>query len=125
LTVIVAYIVHQNREFRYNGIHTIAMAVYTFAALIVAIVSVVKYRRLKSPLVSAAKAISLASAAVSMLSLETAMIATFGENDSPEFRHSITAATGFVICTFVLTMAIYMIVRASKQIKILKNGERG
>lgn len=124
LSVIVTYVVYRNKGFEYSAIHTITMAVYTFAAMIVAIVNVVRYRRFESPLMSAAKAISLASAVVSLLSLETTVVAAFGGNDNPEFRRSLTALTGFVICTFVLGMAVYMIVHANKQIKILKKGER-
>ncbi len=122
LAIIVFFIVRQNRGFEYNYIHTIAMAAYTFTAMTVAVVNVVRYRRYESPLMSAAKAISLASAVVSILSLETAMLSAFGEQNDPVFRRTMTASTGAAVCIFVLTMAIYMIVRASKEIKILGEG---
>lgn len=122
LAVIVFFIVRQNRGFQYHYIQTIAMAAYTFASMTMAVINVVKYRRYESPLMSAAKAISLASALVSMLSLETAMLTAFGEGDDPVFRQIMTACTGTVVCLFVLGMAIYMIIRSTKEIKQIKKG---
>lgn len=124
LAVIVFYIVWQNRGFSYHYIQTIAMAAYTFASMTLAVINVVKYRRYESPVMSAAKAISLASALVSMLSLETAMLTAFGENSTPQFRQIMTAATGAAVCTAVLAMAVYMIVHSSKAINKLKKERR-
>lgn len=121
LAIIVFYIVQQGMEFKNSYIPIIAMAAYTFAAMIVAIVNVVRYRRFNSPVMSAAKAISLSSAVVSLLSLEASMVEAFGEQTSIGFRRRINASTGAAVCIFVLTMAIYMIVRSSKEINKLKN----
>lgn len=117
LAVIVTYIVWQNRGFEYNEILTIAMAAYTFFSMTKAIINVVKYRRYESPLMSAAKAISLAAALVSMLSLETAMLTAFGGENTPQFRQTMTAATGSAVCLMVLALAIYMIVHSTKEMK--------
>lgn len=117
LAVIVFYVVWQNRGFQHHPITTIAMAAYTFTSLTLAIVNVVKYRKYQSPVLSASKAISLAAACVSMLTLETAMLAAFGEQGDGEFRQVTTALTGAVVCLLVLVMAIYMIVRSTREIK--------
>ena len=69
---------------------------------------------------AAAKVISLTAALVSMLSLETAMLARFG-GDELEFRRIMLGASGGVVCAIVLTMAIYMIVRSTRHLKKLKN----
>ena len=119
LAGIVVYIVNQNRGFTYPGLLIYAMATYTFYITIAAIINVVKFRKRGSPLLSAAKAISLTAALVSMLSLETAMLAQFGA-DQPEFRRIMTGASGGAVCVFVLGMAVYMIVRASRQLKKLR-----
>lgn len=120
LGVIVFYIVWQNRGFEYHYIHTIAMAAYTFTAMTLAVINVMKYRRFESPLMSAARVISLASALVSILSLETAMLTAFGKPGTDSFRQLMTALTGTVICLLILAIAIYMIVHATKEIKQLK-----
>lgn len=121
LGVIVFYVVWQNRGFEHHYIVTIAMAAYTFTALTKSIINVIKFRRYESPVMSAAKAISLAAALVSVLSLETAMLTAFGEQDDPVFRQIMTAATGAAVCIGILVMAIYMIIRSTKEIKSIKN----
>lgn len=120
LAVIVFYIAWQNRGFEHHPITTIAMAAYTFATLTKAIINVVKYRKYQSSVMSASKVISLVTACVSMLTLETAMLTAFGEQDDPAFRQTMTALTGAAVCLFVLFMAIYMIVRATKGIQSIK-----
>ena len=80
----------------------------------------VKFRKQNSPTLSAAKVINLASALVSMLALETAMISQFGSEESPLFRRAMTSATGAFVCLVVLSTAVYMIVRATKNLKRLQ-----
>lgn len=120
LTVIIAYITWQNRAFKHHEITTIAMATYTFGAFTLAIVNMVKYRKYKSPVYSAAKTISLASACVSMITLENAMITTFGKEEDESFRQWMLGASGGVVSIVVLSLAIYMIVVATKQLKQLR-----
>lgn len=124
LAVIVFYIAWQNRGFEHHFITTIAMATYTFATLAKAIVNVVKYRKYQSPLMSASKAISLVSAFVSVLTLETAMLTAFDEQNDPLFRQIMTSTTGAAVCLIVFAVAIYMIVRSTKDIKKIKGSSR-
>jgi hypothetical protein len=116
LACIVVYIVHKNQGMTYPGLLIYAMAVYAFYAVITAVINVIRFRRQGSPIHSAAKVISLTAALVSMLSLETAMLAEFGA-DQPEFRKIMTSISGGVVCTFVLAMAVYMIVRSTGYLK--------
>ena len=117
LAGIVVFMVHQNRGFDYPGLLIYAMAAYAFYAVTIAIINIVKIRKHKSPILSAAKAINLVAALVSILSLETAMLAQFGGDDDPLFRQVMTGATGGGVCTIVIGMAIYMIWRANKNLK--------
>ena len=123
LGVIVGYIVWQGRTFRHHSITTIAMAAYTFTSMALAVIDVVKTRKYNSPVLSATKAIRLAAAVVSMLTLETAMLTAFGGDENSVFRTAMTAATGSVVCLFVLAMAGFMIIRSSKELKENRNGE--
>ena len=120
LTGIVVFMVQQNRGFVYPGLLIYAMAAYSFYAVTIAIINIVKTRRHKSPILSAAKVINLVAAMVSILSLETAMLAQFGGNDDPKFRQIMTSATGGGVCTIVIGMAIFMIFRANKNLKNLQ-----
>ncbi|MBR3862295.1 MAG: hypothetical protein IKM42_01400 [Clostridia bacterium] len=124
LLVIVSFIIWQNRGFSYHSITTIAMATYTFGAFTVAIVNIIKYRKYNSPLLSASKAVSMTTASVSMLSLETAMLSAFGSESDTTFRQLITGLSGAAVCLFVLGMAIYMITHAAKELKIRKQGDQ-
>lgn len=117
LAVIILYFVCQIRVFRHHEITTIAMAAYTFASLALAIVNAVRYSRYKSPVYSAAKAISLASASVSVLTLENAMLTAFGQENSELFRQIMLGATGSGVVLFVIGMAVYMISRANRELR--------
>lgn len=118
LSAIVFYITWQGRTFRHHEITTIALAAYTFFSLTKAIIQVVKFRKYKSPVFSATKTVSLAAALVSMLTLESAMLTSFGEEGQELFTRIMTGATGGVVTLLVLAIAIYMIVTSTKQIKL-------
>lgn len=125
LAVIVFFIVWENRGFEHHYIYTIALAAHTFFSMTMAIINVIKYRRYKSPVMSSAKVISLASALVSMLSMETAMLHAFGAENGPEFRQLMTALTGTGVCVIILAMAVYMIIHGTKEIKKTKGASYG
>lgn len=123
LSGMVLSLVRQEGGYDYPGVLIYVMAMYAFYAVITAVINTVKSRRHGSPALSAAKAISLTAALVSMLALETAMLSQFGGGDDAMFRQVMLSASGGVICAFVFGMAVYMIVRATKQIKILKGAK--
>lgn len=68
----------QDRTFHYAGVLIYVMALYAFCALPSACVNLFRLRKQGSPVLSTAKAISLAAALMSMLSLEIAMLSRFG-----------------------------------------------
>lgn len=117
LSGMAALVVIENKGFQYAGFLIYAMAAYTFYTTIISVINVIKYRRLNSPVMSAAKAINLAAALVSMLSLETAMLAQFGDDEI--FRRNITAITSAAVCTTVLGIAVFMI--ASSTVRLNKD----
>ena len=106
-----------NRGFRYQGILIYVIAMYTFYVTAMAIIDMVKYRKYKSPVMSITKVIKMASALFSMLFLETAMFAQFGADTSPETKRVMIILTGAGICVVVVAMAVYMIVKTSKELK--------
>ena len=119
LVAIVVIVIKQDKGFEYSGLLIYAMAVYAFYAVITSVMSVVKFRKYGSPVLSAAKVISLTAALVSMLSLETAMLAQFGGNDDALFRRIMTSATGAGVCIIVLGMAVFMIAKSTKTLKYM------
>ena len=88
---VVVIAVRQNKGFEYSGLLIYTMALYAFYSIITAVINVVKFRKYGNLIMSAAKVINLTAALVSMLSLETAMIAQFG-SDAAAFRQIMTSA---------------------------------
>ena len=124
LALIIFFMVYWNRTFNHHEITTITIAAYTFASLTMAIMNVVKYRKYNSPVYSASKAISLTAALVSMLTLESTMLTTFGDGTMDlTTRRIMLGATGGVISVFIIGMAIYMIVQSNKKLKLLRTAE--
>ena len=120
LAIIIFFIVYWNKTFIYSDIITITLATYTFMTFTFAIINCVKYRKYNSPIYSAAKIITLISACVSMLTLETTMLTTFGTQNSEMFRQIMLACTGTVVTIFTIAMAIIMIIRGTKKLRSLK-----
>ncbi len=120
LAVIVFFIVYWNRTFNHHMITTISMAAYTFFTFTFAIINSIKYKKYKSPVYSAAKTISLIAGAVSMLTLETTMLTTFGSEQDPMFRQIMLSLTGVAVIGFAITMAIVMLIKGNKQLKSKK-----
>lgn len=121
LSVIVVFMVYWNKTFYHHMITTIALAAYTFFTFTFAIINLVRYKKYKSPVYSAAKTITLIAGAVSMLTLETTMLTTFGEGENPMFNQVILSVTGVAVIGFAITMALIMIIKGHKQIKQQKN----
>lgn len=113
----VLMILHQNKGFEYNGMLIYVMAAYTFYITVNAIINLVKYRKLGSPVMSMAKIINMAAALVSMLSLETAMFSQFGEDMSPDDQRLMIMLTGAGVSIVIVAMSVYSIVKNSKEMK--------
>lgn len=113
----VLMILYQNRGFAYQGILIYVMAAYSFYSTIHAVVDIVRYRKLGSPVMSAAKVVSLSAALVSMLSLETAMFSQFGADMALQDQRIMIAATGAGVSVTVITLSVLLIVQAARQLK--------
>lgn len=122
LAAIVVIVVKHNKGFEYAGFLIYAMALYAFYAVITFGINVIKFRKYGRPVMSAAKVINLTAALVSMLSLETAMLAQFG-GDEVIFRQIMTSATGTGVCVTVLGMAVFMIAKSTKVINNINQDE--
>ena len=118
----VLMILYQNKGYEYHGILIYVMAAYTFCITTAAIVNLVKYRKLGSPVMSMTKIISMAAALVSMLSLETAMFSEFGKDMTTENKQIFIMLTGAGVSIIIVAMSVYSIVKNSKEIKqIMEN----
>ena len=125
LALIVFFMVYWNRTFEHHMITAIAMAAYTFLSFTLAILNVIKYRKYQSPVFSAAKAISFASACVSMLTLTSTMLTTFHDGSMDATTQKLMlGGVGAAVVAVVTYIAIYMIVGSTKKLKAeVENGE--
>ena len=119
LVMVVVMIVRQRGGFNYPGALIYLVAAYAFWAIANATVKLVRFHRRDDPLMSAAKTVSLTAAMVSMLSLQTALITRFGEEDMM-FHDVMTSIVGGVACLTELNIAVYMIRRGNKMIAQIK-----
>ena len=121
LTLIIFFMVYWNRTFEHHMITAIAMAAYTFTSFTLAIINVIKYKKYNSPVFSASKATSFASACVSMLTLASTMLTTFGDGTmSLSERKMMLGCIGAAVSLVVVAMAIGMISKSSKKLKDFK-----
>jgi len=121
----VLMMLYQDKGYEYRGILIYVMAAYTFYITVHAIVSIIKYRRHGSPVMSMAKVISLSAALVSMLQLETAMLSEFGTDQAAGFKRIMIASTGAGVSAVIISLSALMIVKATKEIKLTKGIRNG
>lgn len=117
LSVMIVFFVRQLKGVHHHPITTITMAAYTFTALVLATVQAIRFRRQGSPVYAAAKIATLASASVSMLPLENAMLYTFGGGKNPAFDRWMLGVTGAVVVLLIQGMAIWMIGKATRVLR--------
>lgn len=111
MTAIAAQMVWQNRAYRSPGTLIYASAAYTFYCFGSAAASAVKAHRMHDPVHAAAKMLGLAGALMSVLTLQTAMLAQFGGDAA--MRRTMNAVTGACVCSLVFCMAVFMAVRGN------------
>ena len=99
--------------YSYPGYVIYLSALYTFYTIILAIVNLVKFRKLGSPILSAAKVLNFVAALMSLLGLQTAMISQFS-TEGENFRRMMNAITGGGVWFSVILIAVYMLLRSRK-----------
>lgn len=117
LIAILVLAIHYNNGFYYAGYLIYIMAVYAFYNMISAIVTLVKYRNVGSPVMSASKVVRFSAALISMLSLEMAMLNSFDTTGNTVFRNRTIGMTGFVISALLIATSCYMITHSTKQLR--------
>lgn len=106
------YTIYEGRAVEYPGHLIYAAAGYAFYSLAMAVCNLVRYRKLQDPVCSAAKALTLAAALVSMFFLQASMFAAFG--DGAAWQRQMSMATGGCVFLLIAAMALYMIRRSTR-----------
>lgn len=113
LTMIILIIVNQKIVNIYPNWMAITVAVYTFYLLFTSIYGLIKYRKYKSPLISASKVINVITSLVSLISLEIILIPTFG-GDQAGFFEIMIMITGGGIALIIIIISLYMIIKSTE-----------
>ena len=116
LSGIIARMIAHNDAYDYPGVLIYAMAAYTFYAVILSVVALVRFRRHGSPILSAIKVVNLTAALVALLSLEATMLQRFDDGNDWTFRGRMIGISGLVASLILLSMSVYMIAHASRKL---------
>lgn len=104
----IVLMVRTDSGFSYPGYVIYLSALYTFYTMITSAINLIRFRRLGSPILSAAKVLNFVAAMMSILGLQTAMISRFSENGE-DYRKMMNAITGGFVYGIVILIAIYML----------------
>lgn len=117
LSCIALSMVLEQKAPAFSDVFVITSAAYTFYILTLSIVDLVRYRKYKSPVLSAAKAVRFVQALISLLSLEASMLVQFGDDD--RYRRLMLSLSGAGVWATTAAISVYMIVRANQEMKKL------
>ena len=113
LFLVVLMMTFAGKSFRYQGTLIYAYAAYTVYKLTMAIVNLPKSKRQGDMTVEAMQAVSLTDALVSLIALQTALLAQFGGEGNRQPLYN--GITGIVVCLGVLAIGVIIIVRGQKR----------
>ena len=113
LVGMIILIVYSHQTFYYAGYLIYAVALYDFYLIITALINVFKYRKNAELIITASRYMNLTIATVSMISLEVAMIYTFGDNDT-ELKSLMTSLMGIAVTIINSIMAVSLICKGRK-----------
>ena len=120
VTGLVVQLIWKGESYRYPGLLIYAFAAYSFYCIAMAIRNMARHRKLESPVLAAAKMLSFACALMSILATQTAMLTQFGDGNTA-FARVMNAATGSVVCFLIFGLAVWMVLRANKEMKKMED----
>lgn len=116
MSAIIFQVVRDNQTYSYPGTIIYAFAAYAFYKIILAALNLIRRRGQEDPLLAAVRHLSLATAMVSVFSLQTALLSAFGAH-KPQFRLMINAVSGAAVCLGMLLIAVTMICRSTRMLR--------
>lgn len=103
----------------YDTIVMLTIATYTFYKITLAIINFIKVRKHNSQLLTTIRNISIADASMSVLPLQSSMIASF--DNTMKDMHLMTLLTGSGICVIFLWLGVSMIMKSKRKKKGVAN----
>ena len=118
LLALVLFILFDFRKTDFHSATTVISTTYTLILFTLAAVNLIKERKASAPLIKAARVLSLITASVSFLSVQTALCSSLLPPKHFFLGRILVGTSGALICIFVLGAGIYMITRYKKETKI-------
>lgn len=116
LQAVVGLIVKNGSGYTYKDSLIFLVAAYDFFCLVRAMTYLIRDRKKAAPDLVAIKTVSFATSLVSMLSLQTAMLASFGGAAGETWKRTMNGITGTAVCLVLIFTGVHMIVRARKEL---------
>ena len=110
----IVLMIRTNAGYTYPDYVIYMSALYTFYTMILSIINLMKFHKIGSPILSAAKVLNFIASMMSILGLQTAMIAQFSEGDT-NFRRLMNTITGGSVYGIVIIIAVYMLIHSAKK----------
>ena len=98
----------------HSEIIVISIAAYTFYKITMAVINMVKVRKMQSPILITLRNIGVADALVSLLTLQATMLASFRETSSVD-PNRMNGITGLAVCILIAALGVSMICYTSKR----------
>ena len=114
LSGVVLLTIAKGRAKAYSEIIAISIAAYTFYKITMAVINMVKVRKMQSPILITIRNIGVADALVSMLTLQMTMLVSFQGTDGLN-ADRMNGITGLAVCLLISALGISMIYYAFKE----------
>jgi len=118
---VIVLIYKANRYFEYAGLLIYAVAAFAFYKLSLAIYNIFKAKKHDDLYVQNVRNINLASALISIIMLQVAMFQAFSPESNLGFANALTGAG---VSSIILLLGIFMIVKANKRLKQIKENNK-
>ncbi len=121
LSSAIGQMIFDDRGFEYRDWLIYAFAAYAFYKITMAIINAFKARRQDSLTVQGIRNINIVDGAVSILSLQTALLHTFSEEGVNISLFN--TLTGTAVSAFAIGLSLFMIINGNRKIKEIKNAK--
>lgn len=115
MTGLIVQAVYFGRAYSYPGVMIYAFALYAFVKVITAVSALLRHRHGENRLLASSRCICLATALMSMLALQTALLHQFGGGEA--FARLINTLFGAAMCLVMLAVCGIMMIRYRRHIR--------
>lgn len=125
LSGIVVLAIEHGEAVSYGGIGIYAAATFSFYSLAGSAISFARHRECKSVIVTTICCVNVAISVISMIVLETSMLAAFSSEEGRGSFAPLLAGSGTVAALMLLFLGVFAIINANRKLKALRSDDGG